>query len=433
MQKRNLFRDERSLFPFQVQKTILPNGLKIITEEIPSVHSVSVGIWVEAGSRDEGREENGISHFVEHMLFKGTKRRSARQIAKEIDAVGGILNAFTSKEFSSFYAKVLAEHLSVALDILFDLYFNSVFSPAELEKERQVIIQEINMVEDSPDDYIHDLFSEFFWPRHPLGLPILGRVETISRLNRQKLRKFFLKNYLSFQPIIAAAGKLKHEELVQAVQNYLGQRKFQPKKRHLSPPRPQAHIQVKEKRLEQVHLILGTKGLAVSHPERYVFSVLNTILGGGMSSRLFQEIREKRGLAYSVYSFISSFFDSGILGIYVGTGDNALNRVLQILLREIKNLTEDYPKPKELASAKEQLKGNLLLSLESTDSRMNRLAKSEIYFKRFIKVEEIIEGIEKVKAEEVSALAKKLFNPEFLSLTVLGPVKKEQIPAHLLA
>ncbi len=432
MKKEKLLPKEKSLSPFPVQKTILPNGLRVITEEIPNVHSVSVGIWVEAGSRDEGIEENGISHFVEHMLFKGTKRRSARQIAKEIDAVGGILNAFTSKEFSSFYAKVLAKHLSVALDILFDLYLNSVFSPAELEKERQVIIQEINMVEDSPDDYIHDLFSEYFWPRHPLGLPILGRVETISKMNRQKLRSFFLKNYLSFQPIIAAAGKLKHEELVQAVQNYLGHRKFQPKKRQVSPPRPHAHIQVKEKPLEQVHLILGTKGLAVSHPERYVFSVLNTILGGGMSSRLFQEIREKRGLAYSVYSFISSFFDSGILGIYVGTGDNALNRVLQILLREIRNLTEDCPKPKELASAKEQLKGNLLLSLESTDSRMNRLAKSEIYFKRFIKVEEIIEGIEKVKAEEVSVLAKKIFNPELLSLTVLGPVAKEQIPVHLL-
>ncbi|MGQ9694304.1 MAG: M16 family metallopeptidase [Thermodesulfobacteriota bacterium] len=432
MQKGNLFQEEKGLSPSQVQKTILPNGLKIITEEIPSVHSVSVGIWVEAGSRDEEIEENGISHFVEHMLFKGTKGRSARQIAKEIDAVGGILNAFTSKEFSSFYTKVLAEHLSVALDILFDLYFNSVFSPAELEKERQVIIQEISMVEDSPDDYIHDLFNESFWPRHPLGCPILGRVETISRMNRQKLRKFFLKNYLSFQPIIAAAGKLKHEELVQVVQDYLGENKFQPKKRQKSPPRPHPHIQVKEKPLEQVHLILGTKGLAVSHPERYVFSVLNTILGGGMSSRLFQEIRERRGLAYSVYSFISSFYDSGLLGIYVGTGDNALNRVLQILLREIKKITEDFPKPKELAAAKEQLKGNLLLSLESTDSRMNRLAKSEIYFKRFIKVEEIIEGIERVKAEEVSALAKKIFNSEFLSLTVLGPVTKEQIPAYLL-
>ncbi len=431
MRNKNLDEGGKNLSSFLVQKTVLPNGLKIITEEVPNVHSVSLGIWVEAGSRDEGREENGISHFVEHMLFKGTKRRSARQIAKEIDAVGGILNAFTSKEFSSFYAKVLAGHLAVALDILFDLYFNSVFAPTELERERQVILQEINMVEDSPDDYIHDLFSEFFWPRHPLGLPILGRVETISQLNRQRLRSFFLKNYLAWQPIVAAAGQLKHEELVQAIHDYIGPRKFQPKKRPLSPPRPQAHIQVREKPLEQVHLILGTKGLAITHPDRYVFSLLNTILGGGMSSRLFQEIREKRGLAYSIYSFISSFLDSGVLGIYVGTGDNALKRVLQIMLREIKKLTEDCPKPKELAAAKEQLKGNLLLSLESTDSRMNRLAKSEIYFKRFIKVEEIIAGIEKVKAEEVSTLAKKIFNPEFLSLTVLGPVSKKEMPTHL--
>lgn len=431
MKEKNLLKETRNLSSFPVQKTILPNGLRILSEEIPQVHSVSVGIWVEAGSRDECAEENGISHFVEHMLFKGTKRRSARQIAKEIDAVGGILNAFTSKEFSSFYAKVLAAHLPTALDILFDLYLNSLFAPEELEKERQVIIQEINMVEDSPDDYIHDLFSEYFWPRHPLGLPILGRIETISRMKRQQLTKFFHQNYLRAQPIIAAAGKLKHDDLVQAVNNYLGQKKFQPKKRQASPPRPHPHVKVKEKKLEQVHLILGTKGLAVGHPQRYVFSVLNTILGGGMSSRLFQEVREKRGLAYSVYSFISSFYDSGLLGVYVGTGDNVLPRVLQILLREMRNLTEDGPKPKELACAKEQLKGNLLLSLESTDSRMNRLAKSEIYFQRFIQVEEIIEGIEKVTAADVRDLAQKLFNPEFLSLTVLGPITKQGIPENL--
>lgn len=427
----NILKRKENFSQAQVQKTVLPNGLKIITEEIPHVHSVSVGIWVEAGSRDECPEENGICHFVEHMLFKGTKRRSARQIAKEIDAVGGVLNAFTSKEFSSFYAKVLAEHLSVALDLLFDLYFNSVFSPQELEKERQVIIQEINMVEDSPDDYIHDLFSESFWPRHPLGFPILGRIETISHMNRQKLKDFFLHNYLSWQPIIAAAGKLEHEALVQAVKNLLDSKKFQPKKRRTTPPRPHPTIQVKEKKLEQIHFILGTRGLAVGDPQRYVFSILNTILGGGMSSRLFQEVREKRGLAYAVYSFISSFLDSGILGIYAGTGDNALRRVIQITLREMRKLTEDLPKPKELQSAKEQLKGNLLLSLESTDSRMNRLAKSEIYFHRFINIEEIIEGIEKVTAEEVSRLAQKIFNPDFLSLTVLGPVNKNSIPLDL--
>jgi len=416
-----------------VQKTILPNGIQVVTEEIPSVHSVSVGIWVEAGSRDERSEENGISHFIEHMLFKGTQRRSARQIAKEIDAVGGILNAFTSKEFSSFYAKVMAEHLPVALDLLFDLYLNSLFAAEELEKERQVIVQEINMVEDTPDEYIHDLFSQSFWPHHPLGLPILGRLNTISRMDRRTLKGFFLKHYLQIPPIIVAAGKLKHEDLLRPVQEALRKIRPRPKERKIHPPRPHPQIQVKNKQLEQVHLLLGTQGFSVVHPRRYAFTILNTILGGGMSSRLFQEVREKRGLAYSVYSFASSFVDSGLLGVYVGTGDHTLNRVLQVILREMKRLAENSIRPKELRSAKEQLKGNLLLSLESTDSRMSRLAKNEIFFHRFVSTEEIIEGIEKVSAEEISSLAQEIFRPDSFSLTVLGPVTEKTIPKTLLA
>ncbi len=416
-----------------VQKTVLPNGIQVVTEEIPSVHSVSVGIWVEAGSRDERSEENGISHFIEHMLFKGTQRRSARQIAKEIDAVGGILNAFTSKEFSSFYAKVMAEHLPVALDLLFDLYLNSLFAAEELEKERQVIVQEINMVEDTPDEYIHDLFSQSFWPHHPLGLPILGRLNTISRMDRRTLKGFFLKHYLQIPPIIVAAGKLKHEDLLRPVQEALRKIRPRPKERKIHPPRPHPQIQVKNKQLEQVHLLLGTQGFSVVHPRRYAFTILNTILGGGMSSRLFQEVREKRGLAYSVYSFASSFVDSGLLGVYVGTGDHTLNRVLQVILREMKRLAENSIRPKELRSAKEQLKGNLLLSLESTDSRMSRLAKNEIFFHRFVSTEEIIEGIEKVSAEEIGSLAQEIFRPDSFSLTVLGPVSEKTIPKTLLA
>ena len=416
-----------------VQKTVLPNGIQVVTEEIPSVHSVSVGIWVEAGSRDERNEENGIAHFIEHMLFKGTQRRSARQIAKEIDAVGGILNAFTSKEFSSFYAKVMAEHLPVALDLLFDLYLNSLFAAEELEKERQVIVQEINMVEDTPDEYIHDLFSQSFWPHHPLGLPILGRLNTISRMDRRTLKGFFLKHYLQIPPIIVAAGKLKHEDLLRPVQEALRKIRPRPKERKIHPPRPHPQIQVKNKQLEQVHLLLGTQGFSVVHPRRYAFTILNTILGGGMSSRLFQEVREKRGLAYSVYSFASSFVDSGLLGVYVGTGDHTLNRVLQVILREMKRLAENSIRPKELRSAKEQLKGNLLLSLESTDSRMSRLAKNEIFFHRFVSTEEIIEGIEKVSAEEIGSLAQEIFRPDSFSLTVLGPVTEKNIPKTLLA
>jgi predicted Zn-dependent peptidase len=415
-----------------ITKTALENGIQVITEEIPSVHSVSVGIWIPAGSRDENWEENGISHFIEHMLFKGTKRRSARQIAKEIDSVGGVLNAFTSKEYSSFYAKVLAEHLPIALDLLFDLYLNSTFSSEEMEKERQVIVQEINMVEDTPDEYIHDLFNESFWPHHPLGFPILGRLETIEDLKRARLKDFFTENYLRIEPIFVAAGRLKHEDLLKPVREALGRIRPRPKQTHRRPPKAHPQILVKNKSLEQVHLVLGAKGFSATHPRRYAFSVLNTIFGGGMSSRLFQEIRENRGLAYSVYSFLSSFIDSGMIGVYVGTGENTLTSVLKIIRREMKKLAENSLKSGELRSAKEQMKGNLLLSLESTDSRMGRLAKSEIYFHRFVSPEEIIEGIERVSAEEVADLARQLFQTTSLSLTVLGPVTEKHIPRGLL-
>jgi predicted Zn-dependent peptidase len=301
-----------------------------------------------------------------------------------------------------------------------------------MEKERQVIAQEINMVEDTPDEYIHDLFSESFWPRHPLGFPILGRLETIGRMNRARLREFFIQNYLGVQPVLVAAGRLKHEDFLRPVEETLGKVRLRPKERQSRPPRPHPRIFVKNKTLEQVHLLLGTQGFSATHPKRYVFSVLNTIFGGGMSSRLFQEIREDRGLAYSVYSFLSSFKDSGMLGVYVGTGDNTLSAVLKIILREMKKMAGDSLKPKELRSAKEQLKGNLLLSLENTDSRMGRLAKNEIYFNRFISTEEIIEGIERVSADDVADLARQLFRPESLSLTVLGPVTEKNIPRGLL-
>jgi predicted Zn-dependent peptidase len=415
-----------------VEKTILDNGIQVMTEEIPGVHSVSVGVWVQAGSRDENPEESGIAHFIEHMLFKGTKRRSPQQIAKEIDAVGGVLNAFTSKEFSSFYAKVLAGHLPVALDLLFDLFLNSRFAVEELEKERQVIVQEINMIEDTPDEYIHDLFSEAFWAGHPLSCPILGRLETIGGMNRQQLKDFFSRHYLSVQPILVAAGNLKHENFLRPVEKALGRIRPLPKERKKRPPRPHPNLLVKNKKLEQVHILLGTQGLAAGHTQRYAVSILNTVLGGGMSSRLFQEVREKRGLAYSVYSFLSSFADSGMLGVYVGTGEKTLARVLKIIRREMHKLAEVYLKPQELRAAKEQLKGNLLLSLESTDSRMGRLAKNEIYFQRFIKTEEIIEGIERVTAAEVCRLAQQLFNPRQLSLAALGPVTEKAIPRGIV-
>lgn len=411
-----------------VRKTTLDNGIRVITEEIPHVHSVSVGIWVKTGSRDETEEENGISHFIEHMLFKGTKRRSAQQIAKEIDSVGGILNAFTGKEFSSFYAKVLAQHLPVALDLLFDLFLNSRFAEEEIERERRVIFQEISMVEDTPDEYIHDLFNQSFWPRHSLGRPILGSIQTISRMDQKGLLAFFDKHYVGQMPLLVAAGNLKHDELLRSIGKVLGGLRPQGSKKNGPPPRPQAHLLVKNKKLEQVHILVGTRGFSARHPKRYALSVLNAVLGGGMSSRLFQEVREKRGLAYSVYSFVSTFLDSGMLGIYVGTGEKTVARVLRVIRNEMEKMGETLIRPKEIKAAKEQLKGNLLLSLENTDSRVSRLAKSEMYFGRIIPIQEIIEGIDQVTADEVRTLAEQIFRPGALSLTALGPVTEDGIP-----
>ena len=288
------------------------------------------------------------------------------------------------------------------------------------------------MVEDTPDEYIHDLFSESFWPRHPLGFPILGRLETVEGLKRARLKDFFTENYMRVQPIFVGAGRLKHEDLLKPVREALGRIRPRPKQNRRRPPKARPQILVKNKTLEQVHLVLGAPGFSATHPRRYVFSVLNTVLGGGMSSRLFQEIRENRGLAYSVYSFLSSFIDSGMIGVYVGTGEKTLASVLKIIRREMTKLAENSLKSGELRSAKEQLKGNLLLSLESTDSRMGRLAKSEIYFHRFIPTGEIIEGIENVSADDVAELARQLFQTTPLSLSVLGPVTEKDIPRGLL-
>jgi predicted Zn-dependent peptidase len=409
----------------------LNNGLTIATAEMPHMASVSLGLWVGVGGRYEPAPLNGVSHFIEHLLFKGTRKRSAQQIAKEIDAVGGVLNAFTGKEFSSFYAKVLDEHLPLAIDLLFDLFLNSLFSRDELEKERQVIAQEINMVEDTPDEYIHDLFSESFWPRHPLGLPILGRLETISRMKRTELVDFLHHRYTAIAPILVAAGNLKHDALLNLVADKVARIKPRKGRKQGRPPQAHRNVTVKNKPLEQVHVLLGTQAPSATHPQRYALSILNTVFGGGMSSRLFQEIREKRGLSYSVYSFLSSFVDSGMLGVYAGTGQDTVARVLRIVLKEMKKLENAPLSRKELSAAKEQLKGNLLLSLESTDSRMGRLAKSEIYFGRFIGTEEIIQGIDRVTADEVGELANLVFKPDSLSLTVLGPVTEKSIPEGL--
>ncbi|MEA3509009.1 MAG: pitrilysin family protein, partial [candidate division NC10 bacterium] len=295
------------------RKEVLDNGLVILTERMPEVQSISIGVWIPVGSRKEEERQAGISHFIEHMLFKGTERRSAEEIAAAIDSVGGILDAFTSREYTCYYAKVLGEHLPLAVDILADLVLHSRFDPADVEKERAVILQEIKMVEDNPDDQIHDLFTQTIWADHPLGRPILGPRETLSQIGRDEMAKFMDDSYRPDQAIISAAGGLDHQSLVDLVVAAFGDWEGRSQPGPSSPPISRVTTVNEDRDLSQVHLCLGVKGLAYAHRDRYTLSILNTILGGGMSSRLFQEVREKRGLVYSIYSYTASYRDGGLL------------------------------------------------------------------------------------------------------------------------
>jgi len=414
-------------------KTVLDNGIRILTEELPYVRSAAVGIWVNVGARHEDKNINGIAHFIEHMLFKGTKKRSAADIAKEMDSVGGILNAFTNREYTCFYAKVLEKHLPMAVDLLSDIFLNSVFDPEELEKERKVVLQEISMVEDTPDDYVHDFFNEVVWPEDPLGRPILGTVKTINSLSRENLTGYIKDRYVAGDIIISASGSIKHQEIVNLLSgNGFGSLKTEARGRKLDTPSFSPKIEVYKKKLEQVHLCMGTGSIEQTHPLRYHNYVLNTVLGGGMSSRLFQEIREKRGLAYSVYSYLNTYSDTGYLSVYVGTGESEYKQVIGLVRDELGRLKEKPIDAEELQSAKEQIKGNLILGMESTDSWMTKLAKNEIYFGRDVPIDEVMAGIDAVTAEGVRDLAGSMFKADSLALAVVGGVNKEDIPEELL-
>jgi len=392
-------------------------------ERVPSVKSVSVGVWVRAGSRDEEEKEQGIAHFVEHMFFKGTERRSAQTIAHEIDALGGELNAFTSRETTTFYVKVLEEHLPKALDLLADLLRNARFPVREIEREKQVVLEEIKMVEDDPEDYISDLHTQRLWDKDPLGRPILGSTETVRSFRRSTIRRYLKKHYHPTQTVISVAGNFSVPPVMKLLNKAFGRSESNgfPLDRRTAPVM-EARVTHQRKPLEQTHFCLGANGLAVSHPNRYVLYTLNSILGGSMSSRLFQEIREKRGLAYSVYSYLSSFEDAGLLTIYAAVGSKSFREAVRLTLRVIREFKKRGITKKEHRTAVSQIKGGLLLNLESTSNRMSRLAKDEIYFGRQLSVRELIGGIEKVKASQVQRLANELFDERSLSLTVLGPV-----------
>ncbi|MBI3076840.1 MAG: insulinase family protein [Deltaproteobacteria bacterium] len=414
------------------QKTVLPNGVRVVTEELPHAPAVSIGLWVETGSRSEDPQVNGICHFIEHLLFKGTKTRKAMDIAREIDSVGGALNAFTGRESTCAYAKVLPHDLRLGMALLADIYMNSVFHQEEIEKERNVVLQEISMVEDTPDDLIHDLFCQGFWRGHPLGRPVLGTAETVAALRREHIVSHFRTTYLPKSLVVAAAGRLKHRRAVRLVEEILPLPSLRPPHQNGGAPRCYQSIHVTTRPLEQVHLVVGTKGIPQAHPMRHACNVLNTILGGGMSSRLFQEVREKRGLAYTVYSFQYGYSDAGMLGVYAGTSQDQLPRVIDLVLRELRSLKRRDVTKNELKLAKEQIKGNLLLGTESADSHMMRIARNEIAFGREVSIEESLRDIDRVTPDEIRFLANELFREEYLSLTVLGRVRRRDLPRDAL-
>jgi predicted Zn-dependent peptidase len=405
-----------------IKKTILDNGIRVITERIPYASSVSIGIWVANGSRHERRESNGVAHFIEHLLFKGTGRRSALDIAREIDSVGGVLNAFTSREYVCYYAKVLDKFLPRAVDLLTDIFLNSTFDPEEIEKERRVVLQEINMMEDTPDDLIHDLFHQHFWTGHPLGMSILGDAESVGSLTRDGIIAYKENMYRGDDIIVSAAGNLDHDKLIGMLTGVLGSVAGGHGREESPLPQYQRRIELVEKELEQVHVCVGMKGVQQNHPMRYDAFIMNAILGGSMSSRLFQEVREKSGLAYSVYSYIASHADAGSLVVYAGASPENSRELVEIMLKELRRFKVEPVPADELDAAREQLKGNLLLSLESSDNRMSRLAKNEIYFGTPLPLNEIMEGFDRVTSGTILQLANEILDNSALTLVTLGRV-----------
>lgn len=414
-------------------KTVLENGVRIISEHFPKSRTVAVGIWVDTGSRDEHDLNNGCGHFVEHMLFKGTASRPPQQIARELDVLGGLSNAFTSRENTCYYATVLDSQLARLVELFADMFCNSLFDEAEVLRERQVILQEINMAEDMPDDQIHDLFCELLWGRHPLGKTVLGSREVVTVMTPQKLFEHVQNYYGPDRVVIAAAGNVRHDEFVELWRQPL-MKLSAASSRRLGRKRPtvlQPARKVFAKPLEQIHAVVGTYGLSNRDEARFALILLNIIWGGNMSSRLFQEVREKRGLAYSVYSFADSYIDSGYVGVYLGVDRETVNEAFEVIGDQLQRLCEDRISDQELCDAKDYAKGGMYLAAENMESRMTRNARNEYCFGRYVPIDEVARAIDKVSSEEIRALACKLFSQE-LSAAVLGPVKQDEINWRLL-
>ncbi|MEX2263704.1 MAG: pitrilysin family protein [Bryobacteraceae bacterium] len=408
--------------------TTLSNGVRVISEAMLHVRSVSVGVWVGAGSRRETPEQNGLTHFIEHMLFKGTERRSAEEIARSVDSIGGNLDAFTAKELVCYNTKVLDEHLRLAFDVLADLVLHPLFRDEDIAKEKGVILEELKMEADNPDYLVHEIFSSNFWKDHSLGRPILGTRETVRRFDREVIENYYRSVYTPDNTIITAAGHLTHATLVDLAREHFESLPPNPNGAHGGAPNTHARIALRNKKsLEQAHLCLGVPSYPLPHDKRFACYVLNTLLGGGMSSRLFQNIRERQGLAYSVFSELSPYRDTGCLSVYAGTSIESARQVVNLILKEFRELKQDRVPDEELRRAKDHLKGSLMLGLESTGSRMSNLARQEMYFGRFFTLDELLESIEAVSAGDVQSIAQTFFDQKQIALTVLGNLENLKI------
>jgi len=414
------------------RKGSLPNGIRVVTERMDHVRSVAVGVWVETGSRHESENRCGMSHLIEHLVFKGTATRSAEQIARTMDSVGGQMDAFTTKEHTCFYVQVLDQHLPLAVDLLADILLNPLFNADELEREKSVVLQEIKMVEDTPDDVIHDLFAGQIWEGHPLGRPILGSREAVTSYDRQTALSHFTEEYVPPRILISVAGNATHDHVINLFSTGFQGFERGATTRAATPPITRPGVNIVNKTLEQVHLIMGFPGLRHSAPERYALFLLNDVIGGSMSSRLFQEVREREGLVYAIHSGVQAYVDTGVLYVYAATDAQNFSKVLKSTLKVLRELKKTGVTDEELRRAQDHLKGSLMLSLESTSSRMNRLAKHEMHHGTFLSMDAMLAAIDGVRHEEVQTLVTELLDEDRLALTTLGPLDRRNLPRELL-
>jgi len=417
-----------------IQREVFANGLTVLTERMDHIRSVSMGIWVNSGSRHEEPHVNGITHFVEHMVFKGTSNRTAEQIARQVDSIGGNMDAFTGKETICFNIKVLDEHLPIAVDVLSDMVLHPIFDVKEIARERGVILEEIKMDEDNPDYLVHEIFTQNFFKDHPLGKPILGTKETVRRFDQPAILAYYGGKFSPGNMIISAAGNVDHHEFVELLRQRFEKLPKGTNGWHETPPKINSRIILRNKKaLEQVQICVGVPSYSISHDRRYVMYVLNTLLGGGMSSRLFQNIREKQGLVYSIFSELNPFRDTGMLSVYAGTSRESAPKVVRSVVGELRQLKETPVPEEELKRAKDQLKGSLMLSLESSTARMSNLARQEMYYDHFVSMDEIIERIQSVTQEDLLRSAGELFRSELIAVTVLGNLNGLKITRDSLA